>query len=160
MRPTLHLTKTNLLQLSDISLTCIPSSFFQDLLPLRTITHVDLSHNLLNEAPVELFQLPSLVYLNLSHNSLTSLPSYAHWGHTHLRIIDVSYNRITGDALSSPSAHKKLGVASGSTFFPKLWSVDISHNDLNVCPKWVLLSRALMHLNLSGNNKVCYGLSV
>lgn len=116
---------------------------------------MDLSHNLLNEAPVELFQLPSLAYLNLSHNSLTSLPSYAHWGHTHLRIIDVSYNRITGDALSSPSAHKKLGVASGNSFFPKLWSVDISHNDLSVCPKWVLLSRALMHLNLSGNNKVC-----
>ena len=54
-----------------------------------------------------------------------------------------------GDALSSP-AHKKLGVASGSTFPETV----VSYNDLSVCTKWVLLSMALMHLNLSGNNMV------
>ena len=39
-------------------------------------------------------------------------------------------------------------------FFPKLWSIDVSYNELNVCPKWILISRAVIHLDLSGNTKV------
>lgn len=156
-RSSLVVSNTFLLQLSDISLTSLPSSFFHELLPLSKLTHVDLSCNTLTEVPLELFQLMPLTFLNLSHNNLQSIPSYTHWGgQTSLEMFDISYNSLGSDSSSSPLvSHKKLGGVVGVTFFPRLWYLDISGNELTTVPQWVLLCKSLKHLDMS-KNKVIY----
>ncbi|KAK8864636.1 hypothetical protein IAR55_001886 [Kwoniella newhampshirensis] len=75
----LSLIRTNLLSLPD--------------LPLTSLTHLDLSHNLLNALPPSLSSLSSLVSLNLSNNvivSLRSAPSCL--GNT--TSLNLSHNRI------------------------------------------------------------------
>jgi leucine-rich repeat kinase 1 len=150
-RSSLNVTKTHLLQWTDISLYTIPLSLFSHFLPVKTVTHVDFSYNLLEAVPIELFLLPSLIFLNLSHNCISSLPSATQWCNTRLEMLDLSYNSFIND-VSSPVLHTNKRFTSGLTSFcSQLWYVDFSHSKLSYCPMWLVMCSFLKHLDLSGN---------
>ena len=147
----LRLSETFFLQWSDISLLVFPPMFISpEFLPLHKITHVDVSLNCLPSIPVELFLLPYISFLNASQNNISSLPPISQWSKTRLEVLMLSHNSIVGDATvpTPPKSQQDLKV------FDRLWYVDISSNNLSVCPGWILSLFYLKHLDLSAN-KVC-----
>lgn len=79
-----HFVKTGL------ALVHIPPTWVAD----RTLTHIDLSNNLLTQLPYELFQLAHLKALNVSRNCLRTIPSVLQWNCPLLRDLNVSHNRL------------------------------------------------------------------
>ena len=80
--------------MSGLALVSLPTSWVAN----HTLSHVNISNNLLAALPEELFQLASLRGLNVSHNCLGALPSILKWNCPLLRDLNVSHNRLT-DAL-------------------------------------------------------------
>lgn len=97
------------LSLHHVSLLSFPR------LPLQNLSHLDLSHNLLNDLP-DLSQLSSLVSLDLSHNVISSVRS-AQTYLGNISTLNLSYNRI--DCLV------------GLDRVPGLRRVDLRHNDIS-----------------------------
>lgn len=84
--------QTKTMDLSGRRLATLPMDIFS-----RTdLTHLDLSNNLLTDAPPsQIGQLQNLISLDVSHNALTGLP--AELGQLRkLEVLDVSNNQLTG----------------------------------------------------------------
>ncbi len=75
---------------SGLALVHLPPSWVAN----TTLTHVDLSNNLLMQLPHELFQLAHLKVLNVSRNCLQAIPSVLKWNCPLLRDLNVSHNRL------------------------------------------------------------------
>lgn len=84
-------------------------------LPLQSLSHLDLSHNLLNDLP-DLSQLSSLGSLNLSHNVISSVRSAQ------------SY---LGNIASLNLSHNRIDCLVGLDRVPGLRRVDLRHNDIS-----------------------------
>ncbi|WVQ99645.1 hypothetical protein IAU59_006784 [Kwoniella sp. CBS 9459] len=84
-------------------------------LPLTSLTHLDLSHNLLNSIPSSLAGLTSLTSLNLSNNVITSL-----------RSAETSLPSIVSLNLSS----NRIDCLVGLDRIPTLQRVDVRRNEL------------------------------
>ncbi|OCF30560.1 hypothetical protein I316_07828 [Kwoniella heveanensis BCC8398] len=84
-------------------------------LPLQSLTHLDLSHNLLNSIPSSLAGLTSLTSLNLSNNVITSL-----------RSAETSLSSIVSLNLSS----NRIDCLVGLDRIPSLQRVDVRRNEL------------------------------
>lgn len=97
------------LSLHHVSLLSFPR------LPLQSLSHLDLSHNLLNDLP-DLSQLSSLVSLDLSHNLISSVRS-AQSSLGNIATLNLSHNRIE--------------CLVGLDRVPGLRRVDLRHNDIS-----------------------------
>lgn len=84
-------------------------------LPLQSLSHLDLSHNLLNDLP-DLSQLSSLVSLDLSHNVISSVRS----AQTYL-----------GNIATLNLSHNRIDCLVGLDRVPGLRRVDLRHNDIS-----------------------------
>ena len=69
-----------------LSLLKLPQNCWPNLLQ-----HLDISHNSLEQIPLEFFQLPCLQTLNVSHNLLKTLPEQW-WTTKSISTLDISYN--------------------------------------------------------------------
>ncbi len=149
----LRVTNTQFLKWTDISLMVFPPTFLTlNELPLQKISHIDLSLNCLTTVPLELFLLPNISFLNLSHNQISLLPPASQWMKTKLEILLLSHNVIPADpALPTPPKSQH-----DLKFFDRLWYLDVSHNNMAVCPGWVLSLFYLKHLDLSGNKVITH----
>ena len=155
-RPTILVSPTHHLPWSDLSLTVFPSEFLcSRTLSGLTLSHVDLSGNLLAEIPLEIFLLPCLTFLNVSRNCLRSLPAIDGWGRrSRLQILDASRNSLGGGGSPLP---QRRGGGDGAVSVPcagDVWNVDLSHNDFTGFPSWVTRFPSLRVLDLSGNPQV------
>lgn len=152
-RPSVELLPAYSLQWSGAQLTCFPRFFLEGPnFPLRFIMHINLSHNRLEEVPVEFFRLPSLESLDLSHNLLKALPGVELWSsRVKLQVLVASHNHIGSDS-SSPVIQRKHGGVRLP--FQDLWYLDLSHNELASFPFWAFNFHNLRHLDLKHNTKV------
>ncbi|KAH9858972.1 hypothetical protein C2E23DRAFT_800788 [Lenzites betulinus] len=98
------------LSLADNSLTFLPSSF---LTHLTSLTHLDLSSNLLVSVPSGLSALYNLVYLNLSDNMIDSV---------------LGIYTMLGGILTLNLAHNRLESICGLERLLNLERVDLRHN--------------------------------
>lgn len=97
------------LSLHHVSLLSFPR------LPLHSLTHLDLSHNLLNDLP-DLSQLSGLTSLNLAHNLIGSV-----------RSAPASLGNIASLNLS----HNRIDCLVGLDRVPGLRRVDLRHNEIS-----------------------------
>ena len=167
IRPTIEVTRTYHLYWTDISLYCFLSDFIsQDVIDVRNLTHIDLSHNCLTSLPTKILKLPRLESLNISHNQLTSLPALESWHPaSRLQVLLASHNQIA----VSNQTHLVQGRGAESSEggggrdrerepFQDLWYIDFSHNQLTSFPMFVFNFRQLHHLDVSHNTQVHVGL--
>lgn len=110
---------------------------------------VDLSFNLITDLPLDLpLSLPHLKIMNLSHNRLLSVPDSI-FGFLHLEYLDLSFNNIEA-------------LPAGISLLSKLKKLNLSNNQLRKLPsnmdqlvslqKINLMSNQLEHLPISMGN--------
>jgi len=110
---------------------------------------VDLSFNLITELPLDLpLSLPHLKILNLSHNRIVTIPDSI-FGFLHLEHLDLSYNRLEV-------------LPTGICLLEKLKKLNLSNNQLKKLPSNIdqlvslekinLISNQLEHLPISIGN--------
>ena len=163
IRPTIEVMRSYHLCWADISLYCfLPDFLSHEVVDVRNLTHIDLSHNRLSSLPSKILKLPRLESLNVSHNQLTSLPALETWHpSSRLQVLLASHNQI---AVSNQThqVHGR-GAESGNggggegrerELFQDLWYIDLSHNQLTSFPMFVFNFRQLHHLDISHNDKV------
>ena len=166
IRPTIEVTRTYHLCWTDISLYCfLPEFLSHEVIDVRNLTHIDLSHNCLTYITSKILKLPRLESLNVSHNQLTSLPALESWHPTsRLQVLLASHNQIS----VSNQTHQVHGRGAESTNgsvsrggggrerepFQDLWYIDLSHNQLTSFPKFVFNFQQLHHLDISHNTQV------
>lgn len=156
---------------SGLALFSIPVSWIQN----GTVTHINLSNNLLLELPEEILKISTLKGLNVSHNCLGSIPDILKWNCPYLRELDLSFNRLVdtkycilnrsrdrsdsgmshsgAPARADQQAHfdeaKRLYHLTGYNLYPCIYSlnwVNLSNNaSLSQIPEWVCI---LPHLTL------------
>lgn len=148
-RPYMEVTRLYALVWKDIHLETFSEAFLEaSTVNMKSIVHVDLSHNKLLRVPGELVTLPSLKSLNVSYNELNGFPLPDAWG-SKLAILNLSHNKIYKGAYT-PSGGLHTGAQTNKT----LWYLDISSNNLQTLPPWVLQLRALRSLHVENNKKV------
>ena len=107
------------------------------------VTHIDLSHTMIDCLPRELFNLSCISNLNASNNKLCNLSSlfeqFLSLRFAHLSELNLSKNNLS----SLPMQVFRL---------PALKSLDVSHNPLNHLPEWWWLSSCLVKLNVSATH--------
>ena len=107
------------------------------------ITHIDLSHTMIDSLPLELFNLNCISNLNASNNKLCNLSSlfepFLKMKFAHLSDLNLSKNKLS----SLPIQVFRL---------PALQSLDVSHNPLNHLPELWWLSSCLVKLNVSATH--------
>ena len=134
----------------DLSLFECPFSMLQVLSKeqLRTLVHVDISHNNLSRVPREILRLPALDTLDVSHNSLSRLPHPSHW-EKGPRVLNASHNSIINR--SAPGQEPRTEERE---LAPRLWYLDLGCNDLSFVPCSILRCPSLLSINLQGNPKL------
>ena len=162
IRPTIEVTRTYHLCWTDISLySFLPEFLSHEVIDVRNLTHIDLSHNRLTSLPSKILKLPRLESLNISHNQLTSLPALESWHPaSSLQVLMASHNEI----VISNQSHLVHGRGAESSNgrggererdpFQDLWYIDLSHNQLTSFPMFVFNFRQLLHLDISHNAQV------
>lgn len=155
IRPTIEVTRTFTLCWRDISLYCfLPEFLSREVMDVRWLTHIDLSHNCLTSLPSKIFKLPRLTSLNISHNQLTSLPSLEAWHPlSRLQVLKASHNQIVISNQSS-SPHGRSNSSDGKEQFRDLWYLDLSNNMLTSFPTFIFFFRHVHYLDISHNTKV------
>ena len=149
-RPYIEVMRLYALIWKDIHLVTFSEDFLKaSPKDIKHIVHVDLSHNKLLRIPDELVSLPNLKSLNISHNELHGFPFPNVWG-PKLAILNLSHNKIYKGSFPSGGS-----LQSGSSVNKKLWYLDISSNNLQLLPPWVLQLHGLRSLHLENNKKVC-----
>ena len=106
------------------------------------VTHIDLSHTMVDSLPQELFNLNCISKLNVSNNMLTNLSFFEQFlkmKFAHLNDLNLSRNNLS--ALPIEIFH-----------LAALQSLDVSHNPLNRLPEWWWLSSSLVKLNVSATH--------
>lgn len=152
-RPYIEMMGLHALIWKDIHLVTFTKKFLEaSTVDVKSIVHVDLSHNKLLKIPGELVTLPNLESLNISHNELQGFPYPDMWGiKSKLAILNISHNRIYKDSFSSGGS-----LHTGSLINKQLWYLDISSNNLQRFPLWVLQLHGLRSLHLENNKKVLF----
>lgn len=84
-------------------------------LPLQNLSHLDLSHNLLNDLP-DLSHLSSLISLDLSHNVISSVRSA---------------QTFLGNIATLNLSHNRIDCLVGLDRVPGLRRIDLRHNDIS-----------------------------
>lgn len=84
------------LVLTGLALVSLPAQWLAN----PTLTHINVSNNLLTSVPEEVFQVGSLQGLNLSHNCLESIPSVLKWNCPKLKDLELSTNRLVSKPFS------------------------------------------------------------
>jgi serine/threonine protein kinase/GTPase SAR1 family protein len=147
------------------------------------LTHLNVSHNEIEELPPELFVQPTLKAINASHNKIRMLPPAKTWTCIKLTTLNVSNNLLTGTVNSrlytilsnklQPFVERVTDVfhhfnvnfkgnkhrASLENRLKKLQAlanVDLSHNKLEAVPTWITLLPDLKSINLSENDCLNY----
>eukprot|EP01113_Clastostelium_recurvatum_P025348 TRINITY_DN3049_c0_g1_i6.p1 TRINITY_DN3049_c0_g1~~TRINITY_DN3049_c0_g1_i6.p1 ORF type:complete len:1531 (-),score=371.56 TRINITY_DN3049_c0_g1_i6:86-4678(-) len=111
---------------------------------LRSLTHLNMAHNLLATLPQQIGELSLLRELNVSHNQLSSLPpSLSRL--SSLRVLNVSSNQLT--SLLSPDADGGMGGLFCLT------RLEAQGNRLPALPPEITSCTELILLNLA-NNKI------
>ena len=163
IRPTIEVTRTYHLCWTDISLYCfLPDFISQDVIDVRNLTHIDLSHNRLTSLPSRILKLPRLESLNISHNWLTSLPALESWHPaSRLQVLLASHNQISVSnqthivqGRGAESSERGGGREREREPFQDLWYIDLSHNQLTSFPMFVFNFQQLHHLDISHNAQV------
>ena len=152
-RPYMEVTRLYALIWKDIHLVIFSEAFLEaSTVDMKFIVHVDLSHNKLLRVPDALVTLPSLKSLNVSHNELHGFPLPDVWGaRSKLAILNLSHNKIYKGTFT-PSG----GLHTGSMVNRTLWYLDISSNNLQILPAWVLQLHGLRSLHMEYNKKVLF----
>lgn len=112
---------------------------------LHSLVYVDISHNNLSCIPSRILSLPALDTLDVSHNALSRLSHPMHW-EKGPRILNASHNAIinrSNQGVEAKAAEKELA--------PRLWYLDLSHNNLSSVPCSILRCPNLLSINLRGN---------
>ena len=149
-RPYIEVMRLYALIWKDIHLVTFSENFLKaSPKDLKFIVHVDLSHNKLLRVPDELVSLPNLESLNVSHNELHGFPFPNTWG-PKLAILNLSHNKIYKGSFPSGS---NLHAGSPNR---KLCYLNISSNNLQMLPSWVLQLHGLHFLHLENNKKVLF----
>ena len=104
------------------------------------VTHIDLSHTMVDCLPRELFNLSNISNLNASNNILANLSSlfeqFLGLRFAYLNDFNLSRNNLS----SLPIELFRL---------PALRNLDVSYNPLHHLPEWWWLSKSLVKLNVS-----------
>ena len=163
IRPTIEVTRTYHLCWKDISLySFLPEFLSLEVLDVRRLTHINLSHNRLSTLPSRIFKLPCLESLNVSHNLLKSLPALDTWHPaSKLQVLKASHNQIVVSNQSHIPASGAQGRANTSEAkeqFHYLWYINLSHNKLTSFPMFVFNFRHIHYLDISHNTQVCFAM--
>lgn len=155
IRPSIEVMRTYSLCWRDISLYYfLPEFLSVEVMDVRWLTHIDLSHNCLVSLPAKIFKLPRLQSLNISHNQLTSLPSLEAWHQSsQLQVLNASHNQIVVSN-QNPFSHGRPNSSGGKEQFHELWYLDLSNNLLTAFPMFVFCFRHVHYLDISHNTQV------
>lgn len=156
-RPSISISNSYLLPWNSLSLTVFLSNFLKfKSLSLSALSHINLSHNLLSEVPLQLFHLPALTSLNVSHNKITSLPAIELWSRkSKLQYLKASHNLLTSGG--SPVLQRRTSSEVSGSYARGVWNVDLSHNKFCAFPSFILKLASLRVLDITGNPKVHVG---
>ena len=134
-------------KLSTLSLLKLPQNCWPNLLQ-----YLDISHNSLEQIPLEFFQLPCLQALNVSHNFLKTLPEQW-WATKSISTLDISYNNhLTSLSLKDgelPSSTTLTPISSFSKTFPVNVHGKVSGKISNYCIACRTVNSLLKILNAS-----------
>ena len=149
VRPTIEVVRTYYLCWRDISLYYfLPEFISMEVMDVRWLTHIDLSHNCLVSLPTKIFKLPHLESLNISHNQLTSLPRLEAWHQaSKLQVLNASHNQIV-------VSNQNTFTHGGKEQFHDLWYLDLSDNMLTSFPMFVFCFHRILYLDISRNSQV------
>lgn len=130
---------------------------------LTKLKKLDLSHNVLTSIPLTISENRTLQSLVLSFNKLEILPSLE--ALTMLEILEIDHNElpqlsdISSSLITLNVSHNSLKGSLKIGRFPKLESLDVSHNNLQEIDVGLLTN--VRELNLSHNNfKLCPSLKL
>ena len=127
---------------------------------LSDVTVADLSHNSLNDIPLDMYQWHCLQNCNLSHNNIKQIPSFlTHF--TFIEVLDLSNNQIS----HLPSSicdlqtlvvlllqnNKIVSVPAAIGRLKNCQKLDVSGNQLNNLPPDIGAMSSLLHLDVSRN---------
>ncbi|XP_076447984.1 leucine-rich repeat serine/threonine-protein kinase 2-like [Babylonia areolata] len=131
---------------------------------LKNLKKLDLSNNLLDSVPDELFQLlPGMSHLNLSSNQLSDFP-FVNLHSSNLKSLDLSNNQLSGidlGGLTGSLLLEELIVSENKltafpahldTVMPLLQKLNLASNQIRTLPTSPVQLQELRRLNLSHNH--------
>lgn len=123
------------LNVSGNKLTELPNENGENTWNCPSLKIFDINHNQLQELPGVLWKMPNLMYLFAHHNCIDKIVDNDITSVHKLKVINVSYNRLT-----------KI-----PTFFASIRKVYTSNNMLDSLPESVWLSKTIVHLDVTSN---------
>ena len=165
------MTKLKDLNLADNQLAAIPPSLFQGKKGLDQLESLHLQNNSLTMMTSNLFfGLTGLLMLNLSHNAISShiMETETFSGLNDLRVLDLSYNRLTlievatFEAMTSLQAlelsHNQLHTVNGDTFrgLEQLTILSLSNNIVSSIDKEAFSGLSKLTSLSMDHNKIRY----